>query len=232
MSVPSQSLPSIGSPNSTEDSKVRSCLSELQTILTAGVDANNITSATNGYLGLSDSSIRRGKSIISTSESRSNTAYGTLTTPDQVSSIVLPTDGLIFVAFRAQWAESVSAAARAAIFLGATQVQYIHPTAGPTVQEAATGGSTAGRYGPLLSTQAGLNGTAPDHVGANTWPTTGTIVGVDEGTVGATTSRIRQGSVTIIEAAAGTYNISVQFKASSGSVTVQDRKLWVWTMGF
>ena len=36
----------------------------------------------------------------------------------------------------------------------------------------------------------------------------------------------------MVFAAAGTYDISVQFKASSGSVTVKNRKLWVWTMGF
>lgn len=46
MGVPSQALPTIGQPNSTEDAKVRSALSELQTILTGNVDAANITNAT------------------------------------------------------------------------------------------------------------------------------------------------------------------------------------------
>lgn len=32
--------------------------------------------------------------------------------------------------------------------------------------------------------------------------------------------------------AAGTYDVSVQFKASSGSVTVKERKLWIVSMGF
>jgi hypothetical protein len=43
MGVPTQPLPTIGQPNSTEDSKVRSALSELQTILTAGIDATNVS---------------------------------------------------------------------------------------------------------------------------------------------------------------------------------------------
>jgi hypothetical protein len=42
MGVPSQPLPTIGQPNSTEDAKVRSALSELQSILTANVDAANL----------------------------------------------------------------------------------------------------------------------------------------------------------------------------------------------
>jgi hypothetical protein len=46
MGVPSQALPTVGQPNSTEDSKVRSCLSELQTILNGNVDPSNISSAT------------------------------------------------------------------------------------------------------------------------------------------------------------------------------------------
>lgn len=42
MGVPSQPLPNIGQPNSTEDAKVRSALSELQTILTGNVDIGNL----------------------------------------------------------------------------------------------------------------------------------------------------------------------------------------------
>jgi hypothetical protein len=32
-------------------------------------------------------------------------------------------------------------------------------------------------------------------------------------------------------AAAGTYNISVQYKATSGSITAKERKLWVAVLG-
>lgn len=45
MTVPTQPLPTVGQPNSTEDPKVRSALAELQTILTAGVDTTNIAAA-------------------------------------------------------------------------------------------------------------------------------------------------------------------------------------------
>lgn len=43
MTIPTQPLPTVGQPNSTEDPKVRSALSELQTILTAGIDSTNLT---------------------------------------------------------------------------------------------------------------------------------------------------------------------------------------------
>ena len=44
MGIPVQSLPTIGQPNSTEDSKIRSCLSEMQTILTANITVSNLGS--------------------------------------------------------------------------------------------------------------------------------------------------------------------------------------------
>jgi hypothetical protein len=55
MGVPSQPLPTIGQPNSTEDAKVRSALSELQTILTAGVDRTNLSGNALGSAGLKPS---------------------------------------------------------------------------------------------------------------------------------------------------------------------------------
>jgi hypothetical protein len=70
MGVPSQPLPTVGQPNSTEDAKVRAALSEIQTILTANVDANNLaagavtqtklaTAVANGYLKLLTSADRK-----------------------------------------------------------------------------------------------------------------------------------------------------------------------------
>ena len=40
------------------------------------------------------------------------------------------------------------------------------------------------------------------------------------------------GGVVTVFAAAGTYDVSVQFLAVAGSVTVKERKLWVWVQGF
>jgi hypothetical protein len=161
--------------------------------------------------------VRRGKSIIAATESRTNTAYGTLTTPDKVT-VTLPTDGLIKVAYQATWQQSVDGAASAAIFIGANQLK-VSGSGSVATQAASFSGAAADA--PLGSQPAGLLSTT---AGAG-YPgdvTTGQVVGIGVASPGPC----------LIFAAAGTYDVSVQFKASSGSVTVKNRKLWVWTMGF
>lgn len=174
--------------------------------------------------------VRRGKSIIGTTEARSNVAYGTLTTPDQVTGIVLPTDGFIVVGYQATWQESVDGAARAAIFVGANQLTFAseNAAASPLFQEASVG-MAAAIYGVLATGPLGLAGTASGSggVGYTGDVTTGQVLGV----VPAAGTGLG-GGPTYIFAAAGTYTVSVQFKASSGSVTAKNRKLWCWTMGF
>src|SRR4051812_48257416 len=101
-------------------------------ILDTDLDATTV----GAKLGLDGTGVvRRGKSIIATEESRSNTSYGTLTTPDQVSNVVVPVNGLLFVAFTALWKESVLKAGRAAIFIGANQLQF-PINSGPIAQAA------------------------------------------------------------------------------------------------
>lgn len=202
---------------------------EYSVSLTGALEALLETQAV--LLGLTSNSVkRRGKSIIATTESRTNTAYGKLTTPDQVTGVVLPTDALIAVGFQATWQESVNDAARAAIFVGATQLKIAaeNVSAAPAVQEAACG-QAAATDGVVASGPGGLAGAATGSGGlAYTGDvTTGQVLGVIPA-AGTTAG----GGPCYIFAAAGTYDISVQFKASSGSVTAKNRKLWVWTVGF
>jgi hypothetical protein len=173
-------------------------------------------------LGLTGGGLaRRGKCIIPGSESRTNVAYGLLATPDEVADIVLPTDGLIFVAYQALWQSSVNNAGVASLFLGANQVKAAQAGAVPQVVEPSTG-ATGSLWGVLCSSYIGL--TSAVHGSQNTGDnvTTGQAVGMGNGISG----------VCAIFAAAGTYDVSVRFKASSGSVTAKDRRLWVWTLGF
>jgi hypothetical protein len=178
-------------------------------------------------LGLNDGAqVGRGKSIIATTESRTNAAYGLLTTPDRVQNIVLPTDGLIAVAFTGTWQWTVGGgAARAAIFVGANQLKATSNAGGaPGVQEIA-GSNGVNVDESFTSSPGGLVGQSSQTGGA--YPgdaTTGQVVGLQFTTL--------PGGPCLIFAAAGTYDVSVQFKASSGSVTAKNRKLWVWTVGF
>lgn len=159
----------------------------------------------------------RGAANIATSQSTSSTTFTTLATPDQVTGIVLPTNGLIAVSYQATWQESVSGAASAALFLGSNQIQIASNAGGPIGQAAGHGG-TAAQNAPLFTTGAGLASFAVPG-GYTGDVTTGQLVG------GSASSASGGGAQ--ISAAAGTYTVSVQFKASSGSVTVSNRKLWV-----
>jgi hypothetical protein len=200
----------------------------------AGTQLSSTAGIKQGQIGGSGAA----KSNIVTTESRTNTAYGTLTTPDQIASVVLPTDGLICVAYQATWQESVSGAARAAIFIGANQLQKADLPA-PAITQALTNGGNAGVDHSLASHSMGLasSGGATAYTGD---VTTGQVLGPDSRTgssyEGPATSIQAVGPGTggpcYVFAAAGTYTISVQFKSTSGSVTVKNRKLWAWTLGF
>lgn len=96
-------------------------------------------------LGLSQTGdVRRGKSIIATEESRTNTSYGLLATPDRVQSVVLPTDGLLRVTFSALWKEASLGAARAAIFVGGSQLK-VDAAEGVASRKRRCSGSRQGR---------------------------------------------------------------------------------------
>lgn len=181
---------------------------------------------TAAYLGVTGGgNTRRGTSMIATAETRANSTYGTLTTPDQVSNVVLPANGLIVVLYQATWQESAPIVARAAIFLGNNQLKNAGTVnAAPVTEEAVGVCNATGNIDRALSTNGYGLTSDPSNATAYTGDvTTGQAVAV-QGGGGA-------GPVFIF-AAAGTYDVSVRFKATSGSVTVKNRKLWVWTIGF
>lgn len=211
--------------------QLNSNLNAISTVLNGSVDTTNIASSVLDYAGISSAStVRRGKSIIAASESRTNTAYGTLTTPDQVSNVVLPTDGLIVVAYQALFDESVVGAAKAAIFLNSNQLQATTQDNRSQVQETPKGnGTSAAGLVVLGSYSGGLTSAAQNFGGNDPAPTTGHVVG---GAYSSSAGAYAPWGPCYIFAAAGTYTVSVQFKATSGSVTAKGRKLWVWTMGF
>lgn len=159
----------------------------------------------------------RGMANINISEVRTNTAYGVMPTPDQVTEIVLATNALIVVAYQATWQESVSGAGSAALFLNGVQLEEAGQNA-TVVAAVGSMGGTANESVPLSTSPVGLTSTT----GGTGYPgdvTTGQIVGVGV-----------FGGPCYIFAAAGTYAVSVRFKSSSGSVTALNRQLWCWTM--
>lgn len=201
------------------------------------LDYANLSSTLKQQLGISAPGvISRGYTGIATEETRSNVAYGKLATPDQVSSVVLPANGLLLVAYQARWKKTVDDTlypGRAAIFLGANQLKTAvatDPTA-PSVQEATLGTTaTLDKYKPLATGPSGLvsyNVTGNSYTGD---VTTGQVLGSRAAdSIGAV--GVPLGGFTAIFAAANTYDVSVQF-ATGGTCAVRDRKLWVWAIGF
>lgn len=177
-------------------------------------------------LGLSESgTTRRGKSIIATSQATGSATYTTLATPDLVT-VTLPTDGLLYITYHATWSQTVASAARAAIFLSATQLKGSDGNTGVPVVSEAGCSATANQDHALYTSGGGLVGN--DQTGGWSDVTTGQVIGQVLGVGGGSAP----GGQIEVFAAAGTYDVSVKFKASSGTVTASNRKLWVKAEGY
>mgnify|MGYP000937165050 CR=1 FL=1 len=262
------SIPAVGELNSTADPKIRTALNTLVATVNAleaanfsagavdttallddAVTAEKLDPTTVGaILGIGQSgTVRRGKCIVATEEARTNASYGTLTTPDQVAGIVVPTDGLLAIQYDATW-KSSAVAARAAIFLGSDQLKIADGSGyAPATQAGVSHASAITWETPLITTPAGLAGGYA--TAARSEVTTGQVLGIASAysnppaaqhEVGGSVLGIGPssgggmiaGGPVLVRVPAGTYTVSVQFKAASGTVTVKDRRLWVWTMGF
>lgn len=224
-------LPKLNQTGANLWSSVQANDEALQTVLNAEITNENLSGAagiTNANLA---GEITRAKlaaeskpvtwyapKIIATEESRENAAYGTLTTKDEITGVVLPENGLIVVGYVSLVKNSVESAGRVAIFLGANQLKVPAGASPPIVQETAL--QSTG-LNAVATNGAGLNRSAN---GAQAFVTTGM-------TVGAENSGNSAGLVAIW-AAAGTYAVSIQYKASSGTITSKERRLWVYTLGF
>lgn len=237
-------VPVLNQPNSTEDPKIITTFNNLSSWANGLIDANNMSPAGAQAFGANQiGQTVKGAVNIGASESRSNTAYGTLTTPDQVTGIMLGTNGLIRVWYQATWQCSVAGAARAAIFLGSNQIKSANDGTFGVANPATQAGAMANTAGsntntPLVSASFGLAGVVQSSAYAGD-VATGQVVALTttptqelSGTILQFSGVASVGGPCDIFAAAGTYTVSVQFKATSGSVTASNRKLWVQAISF
>lgn len=206
--------------NTPEDwNKAQTSFNEIRAIVNA-LDGSNVQDnslsqekliqALREHLGVNGGGqTRRGKSIIATEETRNSTAFGTMTTPDQVANVVLPSDGVILVSYYGHLRASIAGTAQFALFVGASQADDVLGNA-----QASLAASSATSYRPMVVAESGcVQGTGAS---AST--------GIGAPRITATPA--------VIAAPAGTYTVSVQFKATSGTVTVRDRRLFVEAKGF
>lgn len=184
----------------------------------------------------------RGAVNIATSQSTSSSSFTALSTPDEVASIIMPADGLLVVRYQATWSYGTAGGtATAALFLGSNELTAT-----------ATASGNAGSGAPILLGNTGANAAATLALGASaltvtqslTTTPTGLGPSVDntgtssitysgsDNTTGQVLGSTSGGGACEIFAAAGTYTVSVQYKTTSGSVTVNGRQLWVEAIPF
>jgi len=145
---------------------------------------------------------------IAAEESRESTTFGMLPKADSLK-VTVPEAGLLRVGYSARFKSSASGAGRAAIFVGTNQLKTY--TTEPKALAVATSGTS---FRQLSSSQLGLTVGPAEATGADV--TTGQLV-----------SASIEGGMAVIWVAAGTYDVSVQFSATSGKVFAKERRLWV-----
>jgi hypothetical protein len=153
--------------------------------------------------------------VIATEQTRESASFGTLTTPDEIKEVKLPENGLIAIAYLAIAKCSTAGSGRAAIFIGSNQLKKPGSSV-PVVQEAELFGT--GTFQTVATAADGL-----DRGEGTSFVSTGQVVAHNRGT--------GFGGFCYVFASAGTYNISVQYRATAGSITAKERKLWVATLG-
>lgn len=218
------------------------------------VTANKLADSLGSQLGVSDAdTIRRGKSVIATQESRTNSAFGYMPTQDRVQNIVLPTDGILRVIYQAAWWSTDAGAAQAAIFLNGTQLVVPKTSGGLDEAYSAVHPPGFGLNGGLLTTcpfglvsQTGE--VVYDDATAITQPRTLGLAGssaesqaiysggdykyLGSDVESATEWSFHSSAECLIVAPAATYEVGVQFLAATGSVNARNRILYVEAIGF
>jgi hypothetical protein len=181
--------------------------------------------------------------IIAAEQSRESAVYGVLGTADEIKNVVVSKNSLLLVGYEALWSQSKNEKGRAAIFIGENQLRIGSGLSlAPTVAAAYIGSEGA----RLCTGAGGLTSSSGGFVFASAVDaTTGLVMGAfsDEGLariieIGGALKVIQKaeagthgepfGGFAVIEKlAAGTYNISVQFKSvTEGKVTAKERRLY------
>jgi hypothetical protein len=153
--------------------------------------------------------------VINTEESRTSTAYGTMATADEITGVVVPANGVVMITYEAIVKSSVSEAGVVSLFIGANQIAI----PGPSLENCFVGTKVSEAFGRIYTspTQA-ISGNLGQF-------------GFGSATTVLTTGRVIN-PIQILDVAAGTYTVSVKFKATSGSVTAKERVLRVEVHGF
>jgi hypothetical protein len=205
-----------------------------QYIRAAGITVDDLNEATlTDILGLTTTAgghggaaVRRGKSIIPGAETVAAAGYTLFPTPDRVQNLVLPTDGLIIIGFKALWRNSVANSGRLGIGIGTNQLKVAQANAAPVVQEVGGTGMDATSWAGVSTGPVGLISSGGAGAGASSDVATGQSLAASDAVLPAS-------GLCVVFATAGTYDVTISGKVvAGGTVELTERKLWVWTVGF
>lgn len=205
-------------------SQVQQNFVDARTVLNGGIDGANLSTAAKDAIGLSDATtVRRGKSIIATTENIAGAGYATLTTPDRVASLVVPANAVVWVSYWCEFLKTAGGAGEsgsAGLFFGANQVKSrfgVLPASGVSAGlfEAAIvlGGVAAGQAAVVFT----------DFVDAGM----AALISATGEPVDDTTNGHPVGAFVPVVVAAGTYTIEMRFKKTAGAtVAISKRRLY------
>lgn len=188
-------------------------------------DILGLTTTASGHGG---AAVRRGITEIAGSQNVTGTSYALLATPDRVQNVVVPSNGLLYVAYWATMTLDGVAAnyeTRAAIFIGANQLKTMSAGAAPVVDES-THPADFNKDIIVYTSDQGMQASSSGAAGGTSEIGTGLTV---------TSSTAGDGlDFVVIKVDPGTYDISVQFMNTVGARTtgVKNRHLYVVTKAF
>lgn len=186
----------------------------IRTQLNGLLDGDNFTDAARHLLSVYPGGLTRGKSIILGQQSTASTTYTKLTTPDQVTFLIMPDDGLLIVNW-AFWMHSLNPpthAAQFALFIDNNIAQTRGPNIGTTDIAFGTGATTPQSF------QSRENGLDYQNFGAPVAPTTGAMFGGQQ----------------VFWVAAGIHDVSMRFKnvLAGNNAFVSNRRLYARTIAY
>jgi hypothetical protein len=165
------------------------------------------TLAEDGTLKLAGSSAPRlyTPSIVTASQSRASTTYGVLSTADEISGIVIPgPTSILEVMFSLRYSSTVTNAGAVSLFLGTEQIRA--PENAGFVEALSAGSGVTQRLFSNPGSPSGLTAGAGSGAEAKN-----AVVG---------------GWLPVSHIEAGTYAVSLRFRASSGSISADNRVLY------
>jgi hypothetical protein len=186
-----------------------------QNIASGVIGAQHLSTALAEDLGVGTTG--RGYLSIPTNQTTTSASYVYLSTQDIISGITMASNGLILVDYQAL----VSGIGQAIPVLNGSGIPIAVANGSPASASTATSFSSTD-LGILISAPTGLGCTVSGSSNSSE-TTTGQLLGSS----GITTSGTMR-----IWVPSGTYSIGVQFLATSGTVHVSNRHLWVRTENF